>query len=67
VKLSTKALRFMIDAVQFHAAHFEALRDDVTVDEDDQADAANDARFLRELESELKAEHERLVADPDAH
>lgn len=66
MKLSTKALRFLVDAVRFHAAHFEAQRDDEGLDEDDRADASNDARFLRALEGELEAERQRLVADPDA-
>ncbi len=66
-KLSTKALRFVIAAVSFHADHLDALWDHDPRAEDERADAGHDAMYLLEIAKDLEAEHQRLVADPDAH
>lgn len=66
MKLSSKALRFVIDAVRFHADHLEQIADDEAEDEDVRADAGNDMQFLREIAKDLEAERRRQIDDPDA-
>lgn len=59
MKLSTKALRFVLDAVHFHADHLEGVCDDESAHEDERADAGNDMMYLREIAKVVEAEYQR--------
>jgi hypothetical protein len=61
LRLSSKMLRFVIDAVQFRIAAFTAIIDDPQASEDEIADASNDRGLLfaaLAYMEDVQAEHE---------
>ena len=61
MKLSPKALRFVIEAVEFHRAHLTSQMESGELDEDDYADAGNDASYLAAIKADLQAHHDELI------
>jgi hypothetical protein len=63
LRLSSKMLRFVIDAVQFRIAAFAATIDDPQASEDEVADASNDRSLLTAALAymeDVQAEHEAV-------
>ncbi|MCD4701774.1 MAG: hypothetical protein K8S24_07965 [Candidatus Aegiribacteria sp.] len=53
VKLSDKALTYIIDALRFQIDAMEKQLDADTLSENDRADVGNDKRFLEEVVKDL--------------
>jgi hypothetical protein len=54
MNLSPKAIRFLVEALEFQMSAYQTRLDSEELDEDDVADLTNDLMFLESLLQELK-------------
>jgi hypothetical protein len=62
VNLSPKALRFMVEALEYRAVAYEVQLENETLDEDQVADVTNDLMFIESLLEDLKKSLEAPIA-----
>lgn len=67
MQLSPKAIRFIIEAIEFYQKHQEMRLQAPNIAEEDAADLANDNRYLESIKSDLKRHHEDLIGKPWLH
>jgi hypothetical protein len=61
MQLSPKAIRFLIEALEYYQTHYgERLRDEHVTDEE-AADLTNDHQYLEALKTDLKQYHDELM------
>jgi hypothetical protein len=66
MKLSLKATRFVIEALEhYQKYHDERLRQE-GLPEDDASDLANDRQYLEEIKQELQEYHDALMRNPES-
>jgi hypothetical protein len=59
MELSTKAKRYIIEALEFYEKHHERLLKDPQLSEDEIADLHNDQRFLAAIRQSLQQSDKR--------
>jgi hypothetical protein len=64
VQLSPKAIRFIIEAIEFHHKHHEERLCTPGISEDEASDLRNDQRYLEAIKSDLLKYQDRLLAKP---
>jgi hypothetical protein len=62
VNLSPKALRFMVEALEYRVVAYEAQLEDETLDDDQVSDVTNDLMFVESLLEDLKKSLEAPIA-----
>jgi hypothetical protein len=62
MNLSPKAVRFLVEALEFRMAAYQTRLDSEGLDEDDVADLTNDLMFLESLLQELKKMQNKPIA-----
>lgn len=70
MKLSLKATRLVIEALEYHLKHYDQRLEDEALSEDDASDLANDRQYLESIKREFEKyrddfmqEHEAVKAD----
>ena len=67
MQLSPKAIRFIIEAIEFYQKHQEMRLQAPNISEEEAADLANDNRYLESIKGDLKRQHEDLLGKPWLH
>lgn len=62
VNLSPKALRFMVEALEYRVVAYEGQLEDATLDDDEVSDMTNDLMFVESLLEDLKKSLEAPIA-----
>ncbi len=62
VNLSPKALRFMVEALEYRVVAYEGQLEDATLDDDEVSDVTNDLMFVESLLEDLKKSLEAPIA-----
>ncbi len=61
LQLSPKAIRFIIEAIEYYQTYHEAQLRGESVTEDEAADLTNDYQYLEAIKTDLKKYHEELT------
>ncbi len=64
MQLTPKAIRFIVEAIEFYQRHQEERLRSPGVSEDEAADLLNDHRYLEAIKADLRRYHESLLAKP---
>ena len=68
MQLSPKAIRFIIEAVEFYQKHQEMRLHAPNISEEEEAaDLANDKRYLESIKCDHKRHHDDLIGKPWSH
>lgn len=61
MQLSPKAIRFIIEAIEFYQKDQEMRLQDPKTSEDDASDIGNDHQYLEQIKTDLKTYHDELI------
>ncbi len=61
MQLSPKAIRFLIEALEYYQTHHEERLRDEHITDEDAADLANDHQYLEALKTDLQQYHDELM------
>lgn len=61
MQLSPKAIRFIIEAIEFYQAHHREKMSDAALSEDEFADLGNDHAYYEAIKSDLQEHHDAMM------
>jgi hypothetical protein len=61
MELSPKAIRYLLEALQYYRGHLDRRLEEESLSDDDLADLANDRQYLAALAQDLQHKHEDLL------